>query len=116
MGRVGRLWPVAESAVAESAARQEHAAKLPSCPEPVAPDRIETLQMASFRAPVSDLSDSPGPGLERSGPMPEMRDLPGEERAALPALGLRGHRRGRSCCREKPGLSAARNTRPRGGC
>ena len=88
-GGWGTLAEVAEDEVCEDSSSQRDAARFSSGPEPVAANGSEALQVASFQDPVPGLGDSPGAELERSGPMPEVRRLPGEERAAVSALGLR---------------------------
>ena len=93
-GGWGNFGGLAPGQVAPTAAtRISCAAHIPGRPEPIAPNGSEAFQVASFQDPVSGLGDSPGPKLERSGPMPEVRRLPGEERAAVSALGLRRNRR-----------------------
>src|ERR1035437_10782373 len=84
---------MAAARVAEPVSQQRLATGLSSCAEPAAPDGGEALPVGRVQNPVPGFGSAPRPELERPGPMPEVRRLPGEERAAISALGLRCNHR-----------------------
>src|ERR1017187_5639267 len=84
---------MAAGPTAEPASQQRLATGLSSYAEPAAPDGGEALPVGRVQNPVPGFGSAPRPELERPGPMPEVRRLPGEERAAISALGLRCNHR-----------------------
>src|ERR1039458_4033389 len=77
----------------ESVSQQRLDTGLSSCAEPVAPDGGEALPVDRVQNPMPGFGSAPRPELERPGPMPEVRRSLGEERPAVPALGIRRNRR-----------------------
>ena len=66
----------------------ERSPQLSGRSEPLAQFWCETFAMAPVQTTVSGLRPAPGSGMERAGQMSPVRDLSGEERAAVSDLGI----------------------------